>query len=53
MSIVTEDTLRPQSELDAMRDVTIADITQADQHETLEAAGPIRLNHDVLLSKLG
>jgi eukaryotic-like serine/threonine-protein kinase len=53
MSIVTDDTLRPPSELDAMHDITSADDTQADQHDTLEAAGPIRLNHYVLLSKLG
>ncbi|PRQ09899.1 serine/threonine-protein kinase [Enhygromyxa salina] len=63
MSIVHDDTLppqsqseppsEPQSDLDAMRDVTIADDTHTDHHAPLEPETSTRLNHYVLLSKLG
>jgi tetratricopeptide (TPR) repeat protein/predicted Ser/Thr protein kinase len=53
MSIINDDTLQPQSELDAMRDVTIADATYTDEPAAIELPSPTRLNHYVLLTKLG
>jgi serine/threonine protein kinase len=56
MSLVDDDTVLRQSDLEQMREVTLGDPTEPEDEQPLlpsDQHGPTRLGHYVLLSKLG